>query len=131
MAAHGPHMAAFGRPWGSICLLRGSVLLPIGCFWVPLGMHVAAHGLQQAAHGGPYGCSEAADQLHFLAQGLSMAPMLQICSICCIWLGLAGVQDGREDGQLRANGDSGAPIPRLKAEIYHNAGSRLKDAHEL
>ena len=75
-----------------------------------MGLHMAAQRLHLAAEG-----------LHFAAQGPSMTPMLQICSICCIWLGLAGVQDGREDSQVVVNGHSGAP--NLQPG---DGGSRLK-----
>ena len=107
MAAHG----------GSIWLLKGSVELP-------MGLHMAAQRLHLAAEG-----------LHFAAQGPSMAPMRQICSICCIWLGQAGVQDGREDGQVRLNGRSRAPNPSSRmgdqpSRINHQ-GSRMKDAPRL
>ena len=60
---------------------------------LPMGLHMAGQRLHLAAEG-----------LHFAAQGPSMAPIRQICCICCIWLGQAGVQDGREHGQVRLNG---------------------------
>ena len=86
MVAHGGPCgcleAAFGCSWGCIWPLKGSI-------WLPMGLHMAAQRLHLAAEG-----------LHFAAQGPSMAPMRQICSICCIWLGQAGVQDGREDAQV-------------------------------
>ena len=89
-----------------------------------MGLHMAAQRLHLAAEG-----------LHFAAQGPSMAPMRQICSICCIWLGQAGVQDGREDGQVRVVGWFGAPNPstmmRDQASRMNNQGSRMKDAQEL
>ena len=110
----------FWSPWGCIWLLRGSIWLqrlrlgalgaaygrseapdgcPWGSIWLPMGLHMAAHRLHFAAEG-----------WHFAAQGPSMAPMRQICSICCIWLGRAGAQDGREDGQVRLNGSCWAPM---------------------
>ena len=77
----------------------------------------------------------AAEGLHFAAQGPSMVPMQQICNICCIWMGLAGVQDGREDAQVVVNGHSWVPNPtsRMGDQRSRNnhQGSRLKDAHEL
>ena len=64
-----------------------------------------------------------------------MAHMWQICSICCIWLGLAGVQDGREHGQVVVFGWFGAPNPsarmRDQASRMNNQGSRMKEAQEL
>ena len=113
---YGCSEAAFGCPWGCIWLLRGSI-------WLPMGLHMAAQRLHLAAEG-----------LHFAAQGPSMAPMRQICSICCIWLGQAGVQDGREHGQVMVSGRSGAPNPstrmRDQASRMNNQGSRMKDAQE-
>ena len=89
-----------------------------------MGLHVAAQRLHLAAEG-----------LHFAAQGPSMAPMRQICSICCIWLGQAGVQDGSEPCQVRLVGSSWAPNPstmmRDQASRMNNQGSRMKDAQEL
>ena len=86
-----------------------------------MGLHMAAQGLHLVAEG-----------LHFAAQGLSMAPMRQICSVCCIWLDQAEIQDGREDGQAVVARVVWGPYLtawgwRFKAEIYHNAGSRLKE----
>ena len=119
---YGCSKAAFGCPWGCIWLLGGSIWLPMGSIWllrgcsgVPWGLHMASQRLHMAATwllGGsiwlPMGLHMAAQRLHlaaeglhFAAQGPSMAPMRQICSICCIWLGQAGVQDGREHGQVR------------------------------
>ena len=65
-----------------------------------MGLHMAAQRLHLVAEG-----------LHFAAEGSSMAPMQQICTICCIWLGQAGVQDGREDAQVMVVGRFGAPNP--------------------
>ena len=131
---YGCSEAAFGSPWGRIWLLRGSIWLPMGstwllrgCFgspwdhiwllrgsmWLPMGLHMAAQRLHLAAEG-----------LHFAAQGPSMAPMRQICSICCIWLGQAGVQDGREHGQGVVNCDSQAPNPSSR---MGDQGSTIKD----
>ena len=61
--------------------------------WAINGLHMAG----EAAYGCPWAAQRlhlAAERWHVDAQGLSMAPMRQICSICCIWLGQAGVQDG-------------------------------------
>ena len=88
-----------------------------------MGLHMAVQRLHLAAEG-----------LHFAAQGPSMAPMWQMCTICCIWLGQAGVQDGREDGQVRVVGWFGAPNPstmmRDQASRMNNQGSRMKDAQK-
>ena len=71
-----------------------------------MGLHMAAQRLHLAAEG-----------LHFAAQGPSMAPMRQICNVYFIWLGQAGVQDGREDGQSVVNGSSWAPNPSSRMGI--------------
>ena len=92
-----------GQQMGCMCLDR----LHMAAQGVPVaahGIHMAAQRLHMAAHGAALAAQRlhlAAEGLHFAAQGPSMAPMRQICSICCIWLGQAGVQDGREDGQVR------------------------------
>ena len=103
--------AAFGCPWGCIWLLRGSI-------WLPMGLHMVAQRLHLAA-----------ERLHFGAQGPSMAAMRQLCSICCVWLGQAGVQDGREHGQLRVVGLSGGPNSRQQTAMKTAKcieGSRLR-----
>ena len=114
---YGGSEAAFGCPWGCIWPLRGSI-------WLPMGLHMAAQRLHLAAEG-----------LHFAAQGPSMAPMRQICSICCIWLGQAGVQDGREHGQSVVNGCSWATNPstrmRDQGSRMNHQGSRMKYAQGL
>ena len=88
------------------------------------GVHMAAQRLHLAAEG-----------LHFAAQGPSMAPMRQICSICCIWLGQAGQPGSREDGQGVVNGCSWAPNHRQqwrsKPAKCIIQGSRMKDAQGL
>ena len=91
---------------------------------MPMGLLMAAQRLHLAAEG-----------LHFAAQGPSMAPMRQICSTCCIWLGQAGVQDGREPGQGVVVGRSGGPNHRQqwrsKPAKCIIQGSRMKDAQGL
>ena len=69
---YGCSETAFVFPWGCIRLLRGFI-------WLPMGLHMSAQRPHLAAEG-----------LHLAAQRPSMAPMRQICSICCIWLGRAG-----------------------------------------
>ena len=99
-----------------------------------LGLHMAAQRLHMAAMGLHMSAQRlrlAAEGLHFAAQGLSVAPMRQIYTICCIWA-------PRIPGNCQVEGSWVLLGPyltawgwRFKAEIYHNAGSRLKDAHEL
>ena len=59
----------------------------------------------------------AAEGLHFAAQGPSMAPMRQICNICCIWLGQAGQPGSWEYGHFRVVGLSGAPNSRQQTAM--------------
>ena len=119
-------------PMDPIWLLRG-------CFWVPLGLHMAAPRLQIAAHGAAYDRSEAAfgcrgvafcctgavygshaadmqHMLHLAGPGWA-ARILRTCQVEASWAVWGPY--------LTAWGW------RFKAEIYHNAGSRPKDAHEL
>ena len=119
-------------PMDSIWLLRG-------CFWVPLGLHMACQRLHMGANGAPYGCSEAAFGCRGVAfcctgavYGSHAADMQHVLHLA--GPGWAARIQGRRPGDgkwtfwspcLTAWGWS------FKAEIYHNAGSRLKDAHEL
>ena len=116
-AAYGCSEGALGWPWGCIWLLRG-------CNGLPMGLHMAGQRLHLAAEG-----------LHFAAQGLSVAPMQQICSICCVWLGQAEQPGSRQCAQsVVARAVWGPYLTawgwRFKAEIYHNAGSRLKECSQ-
>ena len=99
---------------------------------------MAAQRLQMAAHEAPYGCSEAAfgcREVAFCCTGAvygSHAADMQ-------YVHLAGpAWATRIPGYCQAEGSWVLWGPyltawgwRFKAEIYHNAGSRLKDAHEL
>ena len=139
---YGCSETTFGCPWGCIWLLRGSISLPMGsvwllrsCIWVPLGLHMASQRLHMGLHMAVQRLHLAAEGLHFAAQGPSMAPMRQICSICCIWLGRAGQPGSREDGQVMVNGLSWAPNHRQQwrskpAECIIQ-GSRMKYAQGL
>ena len=116
--------AALGSPWGCIRLLRGSIWLPMrsiwlprGCTWEPLG-----HCMAVKSQEGPYGCPWGtiwqpmglhvaaqrlhlgAERQHFAAQEPSVAPMRQICSICCVWLGQAGQPGSWEYAHFRVVG---------------------------
>ena len=157
LAAHRASYACIGAAYGCPGALYGCIWLPKGCVWLlrgcfglAVGLHLAAQRLQWGALGWPWGCiwllrgcnglpmglhmagqrlHLAAEGLHFAAQGPSMAPMRQICSICCIWLGRAGARDGREDGQSVVNGWSWAPNPstRMRDQGSRVNTSRVKD----
>ena len=106
-------MAAQRLPMGSTWLLGGCFGGLLGCMWLfrgsiwlPMGLHMAAQRLHLAAEGS-----------HFAAQGPSMAPMRQICSICCVWLGQAGQPGSWEYAQERVNGHSGAPNSRQQTAM--------------
>ena len=90
---------------------------------LPMGLHMAAQRLHLAAEG-----------LHFAAQGLPMAPMRQICSICCVWLGQAGQPGSWEHAQAVVVGLSGAPNSRQQTAMGTakcNEGSRLRTVKAL
>ena len=108
---YGGSEAASGCAWDRIWLLEASIWLLMGspwqlrdCFWMPLGsmwlfrgsiwlpiwLHIAAQRLHLAAEG-----------LHFALYGPSVAPMRQICSVCCIWLGQAEQPGSRAHAKLR------------------------------
>ena len=127
---YGCSEAAFGSPWGCVWLFRSSKWPPMGPIWLlrgskwlPMGLHMAAQRLHLAAEG-----------LHFVAQGPSVAPVRQICSICCVWLGQAGQPGFQETAQAVVSGRSGAPNPstrmREKASRMNNQGSSMRDAQE-
>ena len=65
----------------------------------------------------------AAEGMHFAAQGLCMAPMRQIRSICCTWPGQAGHAQvmvvGRSGPSNLQPGDGGS---RLKSTIMQAQG---------
>ena len=92
--AYGCSEGPLGWPWGFIWLRRG-------CNGPPMGLHMAGQRLHLAAEG-----------LHFGAEGPSVAPMQQICSICCVWLGQAGQPGSRQHAQMVVVGSSGAPNSR-------------------
>ena len=84
MAAHGVHMAAQRLLLGALGAAYGCSEAPYGCPWGSIWLLRGCIWLQR-------GC---------ILLGPSMGPMRQICSICCIWLGQAGVQDGSNQGQV-------------------------------
>ena len=100
---------------------------------------MAAQRLQMAAHGASYGCSEAAFGCRGVAFCCTGAVYGSHAADMQYMLHLAG--PGWAARILRpCPGDGSWSVLgpyltawgwRFKAEIYHNAGSRLKDAHEL
>ena len=60
---HGRSEAELECSWGCIRPLKGSIWLPMGLYMVAKRLHLTA------------------ERVHFVAQGPSMAPMRQICSI--------------------------------------------------
>ena len=102
-------------------------------------LQMAAQRLQMAAHGAPYGCSEAAFGCRGVAFRCTGAVYGSHAADMQYMLHLA--RPGWVARILRTLPVRGSWVVwglyltawgwRFKAEIYYNAGSRLKDAHEL